>query len=1158
MAGWDVGRRVEACRRAGSDCHESSAGTATVSISGNIVRRLVAACLTALCLSLALVAACAAGVASADVDTAGGLEKAASTLKTSPHEVEPLDTSASGDYKCSSTLAYSDVQNAAGAFVIGNCKSPWEIEVVSYSGPNGEGIHSYGGFVTGAFSGCGWIESRFALEKRNSNGNSKCGEGSTGEFEVSTSSFMERHNSAVGDGWPVVITRACPEYANYRPWSSNNIEQELVRTAPAYAASGAGSNYPAIKWRYITKYSSTDGSGRYVMVRDDRYNGGEGNWVFVPRSCLPANLPESEAERNPPPPVVSTTPASGILTPNATLNGSVDPEGVPTTFYFQYGKTTNYELSTPHVEVGAGTSTLQESAPITGLAPGTTYYSRIVATSATGTSYGNPQPFVTQPPPEATTSPASEIQQTQATLNGSVNPEGLDTKYHFEYGEYGKPYSSSTAVGDAGSGTGPVHESATATGLEPGITYRYRIVAESSAGGAGGNEEVFVAAPAYRPAALLHSNGSQDVFFTGTSGSVGDLNYAGSTGLWSLSEMGNLRGSAPAQGSASTLIDKSGVEDVFFTGTNGQIYEDRLISGVWNLTDLGSSVVAAGSPSAVMLSSGAVEVFFRGTNGEIYTWWASSGAGPWTLVPLGGEAAGDPSAIYYSGNNYVNVYFVGTNGAIWDMWASNGTAPFSLGQVGGQPAVGALSALTEPNGGQNIWFRGTNGAIWEEYWNPQNGQWTPSQLGGSAAGAPSGVLLPSGGADIYFRGTDSAIWQIVVYAGTVTTNRLAGATATGDPTALLEANGYQDVYFPEAHGEINAWFQGKEGWAIGLPMPSITATTNAPTALLHSNDSQDVFFTGTSGSVGDLNYAAPTGSWSLSEMGNLRSSAPAQGSASTLIDKSGVEDVFFTGTNGQIYEERLIGGVWTIADLGGPIRAAGNPSALLLNEGAIEVFFRATNKEIYVFWASSGSGPWTLVDLGGQAAGDPTAVDYRANNTVGVFFVGTGGVLWNMWAVNGTAPFGSGQMENVVAGGEAAVGTLSATEEPNGGQNVWYRGTNGMIWEGYWNPANGKWTFSNLGGEKAAGEPSGVLKSNGGVDVYYRGADSTIWQIDIYALKVERKSLGAQVATGDPTAVLENNGYQDVYFPDGSEISAWFQGSQGWAFANLGIGNGLV
>jgi hypothetical protein len=179
---------------------------------------------------------CAVSPATADVDTVGSLAKVSSP-KSLGGQIEPLFTKASGDYECNSTYAYSDVQNAADSYVMGNCKAPWEIQVVSYSGPNGEGVHSYGGYVTGVFSGCGWIEARFEPAKLNNNTNSTCSEGATGDFEVPTTSFMHNHNSAAGAGWPVVNRQACPEYANYRPWSTKNIEQEPVRTAPAYAGS---------------------------------------------------------------------------------------------------------------------------------------------------------------------------------------------------------------------------------------------------------------------------------------------------------------------------------------------------------------------------------------------------------------------------------------------------------------------------------------------------------------------------------------------------------------------------------------------------------------------------------------------------------------------------------------------------------------------------------------------------------------------------------------------------------------------------------------------------------------------------------------------------------------------------------------------------------
>ncbi|HTC59200.1 MAG TPA: VCBS repeat-containing protein, partial [Solirubrobacteraceae bacterium] len=420
----------------------------------------------------------AASLAIADVDTVGSLRQIPSTLK-SPGEVQPLFEKANGDYEC---YSYSDVQNAADSYVIGNCDAPWQIQVVSYSGPNGDGYHSYGGFITGNFSGCGWIETRFEPKKLNGNKNSACGEGSTGDFEVPQSSFMERHNSAAGDGWPVVTTQACPEYANYRPWSSNNVEQELIRTAPAYASSSPGSNYPALKWRYITKYESTDGTHRYVMVRDDRYNAGEGNWVFVPRSCLPATLPENENERLPPPPTVTTDGASEIASSSAKLNATINPNGVDTQYFFEYGTTESYGSYTSLEDAGAGTSPVLVSTAIGGLASSTTYYFRIVASSATGEVFGGPVAFTTQPvPPSATTGSWSNLQPHQATLSGTVNPNGADTHYYFQYGPT-TSYGSSTPEMDAGSGRTGEAESATITNLPSGTAVYYRIVASNAAG----------------------------------------------------------------------------------------------------------------------------------------------------------------------------------------------------------------------------------------------------------------------------------------------------------------------------------------------------------------------------------------------------------------------------------------------------------------------------------------------------------------------------------------------------------------------------------------------------------------------------------------------------------------------------------------------------
>ncbi len=294
--------------------------------------------LAGVCLLVLAFAVCLPNVADADVNTMGQLREISSSLGSKPGEVMPLTTTENEDYEC--TAKYSDMQSGSFDWVIGNCPKGGTLEAVIrelYKDSEPEGNYSLGGWVGGGFSGCGWIEEdRFKPKAKKSKPTTACSEITGGEHKIAESVFMERHNNSAGDGFYVVNTAPCPEYANYRPWSSKNVEQEEIRTVPAYTAQEAGSNYPALKWRYITKYESTDGTGKYVMVRDARVGDGEGNWVFVPRSCLSATLPENENERLPSPPTVTTTEASSMTPTGATLKGEVNPNGIEATYYFEY------------------------------------------------------------------------------------------------------------------------------------------------------------------------------------------------------------------------------------------------------------------------------------------------------------------------------------------------------------------------------------------------------------------------------------------------------------------------------------------------------------------------------------------------------------------------------------------------------------------------------------------------------------------------------------------------------------------------------------------------------------------------------------------------------------------------------------------------------
>jgi hypothetical protein len=93
-------------------------------------------------------------------------------------------------------------------------------------------------------------------------------------------------------------------------------------------------------------------------------------------------------------PVVTTGGATQVSQRSAVLNGTVNPQGLSTTYYFQYGPTTTYGLQSSPANAGSGTGNVAVHSTITGLTPGTTYHYRLVAQNVGGTTYGADQSVV--------------------------------------------------------------------------------------------------------------------------------------------------------------------------------------------------------------------------------------------------------------------------------------------------------------------------------------------------------------------------------------------------------------------------------------------------------------------------------------------------------------------------------------------------------------------------------------------------------------------------------------------------------------------------------------------------------------------------------------------------------------------------------------------
>jgi N-acetylneuraminic acid mutarotase len=191
------------------------------------------------------------------------------------------------------------------------------------------------------------------------------------------------------------------------------------------------------------------------------------------------------------PPVVVTNPATLIASFSATLNGSVDPHGLSTTVYFQFGTTTSYGLTTGS-QTKTGSTYQNVAANISGLNVSTTYHFRVVATNSSGTVHGADQTFTTLSatgPPVVTTNPATSVTSSSATLNGTVDPHGLTTSVHFQYGtttSYG-----STTPSQSKTGNTYQNVSANISGLSASTTYHFRIVATNGGGSVNGSDRTF-------------------------------------------------------------------------------------------------------------------------------------------------------------------------------------------------------------------------------------------------------------------------------------------------------------------------------------------------------------------------------------------------------------------------------------------------------------------------------------------------------------------------------------------------------------------------------------------------------------------------------------------------------------------------------------------
>ncbi len=235
--------------------------------------------------------------------------------------------------------------------------------------------------------------------------------------------------------------------------------------------------------------------------------------------------------------------ASNVEPTSATLEASLDPEGYPTTYHFEYGVEPGvYTHSTPTeplLETGFGAEAV--SATVASLLPETTYYFRLSASSSQGTVEGEGVSFTTPPTVLIESESALDVSSSSVSFEGVLNPQGEAAEWWVEYGTTEGVFDRSTPkqalpVGGKGVDVG-VH----AQGLEASTVYHYRFAASDEREGHAytsyGHTLIFTTQPAAPSLALLDGRGwemvspldKQGASFVGDS-SEGAINQAAVNG----------------------------------------------------------------------------------------------------------------------------------------------------------------------------------------------------------------------------------------------------------------------------------------------------------------------------------------------------------------------------------------------------------------------------------------------------------------------------------------------------------------------------------------------------------------------------------------------------------------------------------------------------
>ena len=185
-------------------------------------------------------------------------------------------------------------------------------------------------------------------------------------------------------------------------------------------------------YRAIARNSSGTVSGSVVSfktpVDESSYsgNGGSSGSGYTPNS----NYSSNSGSDAPLAPTVSTNGPASVGSTTAVVNGSVNPNNVYTTYWFDFGSSPSLGQKTSVQPAGVGNTNQLVTGNFSGLIPGATYYYRATAQNSQGTASGEIKSFTTSTSGSSSSSGSTGGQVLGATssINGNGSNSGNSVK----------------------------------------------------------------------------------------------------------------------------------------------------------------------------------------------------------------------------------------------------------------------------------------------------------------------------------------------------------------------------------------------------------------------------------------------------------------------------------------------------------------------------------------------------------------------------------------------------------------------------------------------------------------------------------------------------------------------------------------------------------